>query len=49
MDGTGASRRQLQADSAAELTDAGCVTCPYPPPVEAEIFFLNDALWQPTR
>ena len=49
MDGSGADRRQLQADSAKELTDAGCMTCPYPPPPEAELFFLNDAVWQPTR
>jgi len=49
MDANGANLRQLQADSAAELTAAGCVTCPYPPPLVAEVFLLNDALWQPTR
>jgi dipeptidyl aminopeptidase/acylaminoacyl peptidase len=48
MDANGASPRRLQADSAAALTDAGCMTCPYPPPLEAEIFILNDAVWQPT-
>jgi hypothetical protein len=48
MDASGASPRRLQADSAAALTEAGCMTCPYPPPLEAEIFILNDAVWQPT-
>ena len=49
MDANGANLRQLDADNAAELTAAGCITCPYPPPVEAGIFFLNDAVWQPRR
>ena len=48
MNADGTNVRQLDADSAAELTAAGCVTCPYPPPIEAELFFLNDAVWQPT-
>ena len=36
MDADGANVRQLEADNAADLTAAGCVTCPYPPPLEAE-------------
>ncbi len=49
MDAGGANKRQQDAASAADLTEAGCMTCPYPPPLEAEIFILNDAVWQPTR
>jgi Tol biopolymer transport system component len=49
MNANGTNARRLDAGSAAELTAAGCITCPYPPPIEAELFFLNDAVWQPTR
>ena len=49
MNANGTNARQLDAGRAAELTAAGCIICPYPPPIEAELFFLNDAVWQPTR
>ena len=49
MNADGTGQTQLDADDLAELSDANCVICPYPPmDVDAEIQFLNDALWQPT-
>ena len=48
MDADGTGKTPLQADSAADLSAAGCTTCPYPPPLAAELFILHDAVWQPT-
>lgn len=47
MDADGTGETRLQADNAADLSAAGCTTCPYPPPLAAELFILNDAVWQP--
>jgi hypothetical protein len=49
MDADGAGNTGLQADSAAELSAVGCVTCPYAAPLDVELFILDDAYWQPTR
>ena len=46
MDADGGNARQLDADSLAELTAVGCLTCPYPLP-DADTGPLNDAVWQP--
>ena len=49
MNANGTGQTQLDADDLSELSDANCVICPYPPmDIDAEIQFLNDALWQPT-
>ena len=49
MNADGSGQTQLDAGDLAELTDANCVICPYPPmDVDADIQFLFDAFWQPT-